>query len=407
MSETPEQAFERVLAEEHAKGSNPAVAQSRAKAARMRVSKGLPADPAAAAKAAAAGEGTSHAPAPAAEAPPAPAAEAAPAPAAEAAPAPAAEAAPAPAAEAAPAPAAEAAPAPAAEAAPAPAAEAAPAPAAAAPAAPGMSAAEAEAIYEKVLAEEQAKGSSPVVASARAKAARMRAIKGGGGAAAPAAKPAAAAAAATAAAPAAAAAAPAAAAAVAASAGAAPRGRGAAAKAARAGGGGAVPDRIQRLLAVVKPEAIQRVEREPVDRVNAWPHLMVAEFLALLVVTAFLLIFSTLVNATFRELANINVTPHVSKAPWYFLGLQELLRYFHPQVAGVLIPQWIILGLMAAPFIDRNPSTKPNERKVAIVMFTIFYIFFALLVIIGSLFRGPGFNFVYPWHIPVGQIFEL
>jgi menaquinol-cytochrome c reductase cytochrome b/c subunit len=134
---------------------------------------------------------------------------------------------------------------------------------------------------------------------------------------------------------------------------------------------------------------------------------MAAEFLALLVVTAFLLVFSTAVNATFRELANVNVTPRVSKAPWYFLGLQELLRYFHPQVAGVLIPQWIILGLMAAPFIDRNPSTKPNDRKVAIVMFTIFLLFFALLVIIGSLFRGPGFNWVYPWEIPVGHIFEL
>jgi hypothetical protein len=374
MSETPEQAYERVLAEEQGKGSSPAVAQSRAKAARMRVSKGLPSDPAAAAKAAAAGEAKPPAAEPAAEAP-APAAEA-PAPAAAAA-----------------------APPPAA-------AAAAPPPAAAAPAAPGMSAADADAVYEKVLAEEQAKGSSPAVATARAKAARMRAIKGGGGAAAPAAKPAAAAAAPAAAqaAPAAAAAAPAAAAA---SAGGAPRGRGAAAKAARAGAGGAVPERIQRLLAVVKPEAIQRVEREPVDRVNAWPHLMVAEFLALLVVTAFLLIFSTVVNATFRELANVNVTPRVSKAPWYFLGLQELLRYFHPQIAGVTAPQWIILGLMAAPFIDRNPSTKPNDRKVAIVMFTIFMLFFAILVIIGSLFRGPGFNWVYPWQIPVGQIFEL
>jgi quinol---cytochrome c reductase cytochrome c subunit, bacillus type len=383
MSETPEQAFERVLAEEQAKGSNPAVAQGRAKAARMRASKGLPTDPAAAAKAAAAGEAKpapAAAPPPAAEAPPAPAA-AAPSP-------------------------------PAAEAPPPPAAAAAAPPPAAAAAPSGVSAAEADAVFEKVLAEEQAKGSSPAVAQARAKAARMRAIKGGGGAAKPAAAaagpagaaaPAPAAAAASAAPAAAAAGAPAAAATAAA-----PRGRGAAARAARAaGGGGAVPERIQRLLAVVKPEAIQRVEREPVDRVNAWPHLMAAEFLSLLVVTAFLLLFSTMVNATFRELANVNVTPRVSKAPWYFLGLQELLRYFHPQVAGVLIPQWIILGLMAAPFIDRNPSTKPHDRKLAIVMFSIFFLFFALLVITGSLFRGPGFNWVYPWEIPVGQIFEL
>ena len=167
------------------------------------------------------------------------------------------------------------------------------------------------------------------------------------------------------------------------------------------------PERIQRLLAVVKPEAIQRVERQPIDRVNVWPHLMISELIALLAVTAFLMIFSTFVDATFRELANINVTPNPSKAPWYFLGLQELLRYFHPQIAGVTIPQWIILGLMAAPYIDRNPSTKPADRKLAIVLFTIFLLFNAVLVILGSLFRGPGFNFIYPWTIPIHEIFEL
>ncbi|MGH2708014.1 MAG: menaquinol-cytochrome c reductase cytochrome b subunit, partial [Actinomycetota bacterium] len=178
----------------------------------------------------------------------------------------------------------------------------------------------------------------------------------------------------------------------------APRGRGAAARAARAGiSGEATPDRIQRLLAVVKPEAIQRVEKEPIDRVNVWPHLMAAEFLAVLVVTILLILISISVNAPFRELANLNQTPNPSKAPWYFLGLQELLRYFHPQVAGVTIPQWLILGFIAAPFIDRNPSTNPNDRKLAIVLFTFYMVFFAVLVLVGSLFRGPGFNWIYPW----------
>ncbi|MGH2772759.1 MAG: hypothetical protein ACRDIU_06445, partial [Actinomycetota bacterium] len=167
----------------------------------------------------------------------------------------------------------------------------------------------------------------------------------------------------------------------------------------------ATPERVQRLLAVVKPEAIQRVEKEPMDRVNVWPHLMAAEFLSILAMTAFLVIFSTFVNAPFRELANINVTPNPSKAPWYFLGLQELLRYFHPQVAGVTIPQWLIVAAVALPFVDRNPSQKPSDRKLAIVLFTIFFMMSAVLAILGSLFRGPGFNFVYPWD--QGLFFEL
>ena len=132
---------------------------------------------------------------------------------------------------------------------------------------------------------------------------------------------------------------------------------------------------------------------------------MAAEFVALLAVTAFLVLFSAFVDAPFRELANINQTPNPSKAPWYFLGLQELLRYFHPQIAGVTIPQWIILGLMAAPYIDRNPSNRPSDRKVAIVVFTIFILLNAVLTILGSLFRGPGFNFIYPWE--AGLFFEL
>lgn len=257
-------------------------------------------------------------------------------------------------------------------------------------------------VFDRILAEEQAKGSSPAVAEARAKAGRHRARKGlptdaaGAAAAAGAAKAAPAAASGegeTAQAPAAAVAT-----ATAPPAAAAGRGRGA---------GDQSPERIQRLLAVVKPEAIQRVEKEPIDRVNTWPHLMSAEAIAVLAITAFMLVFSTFVDATFRELANINQTPNPSKAPWYFLGLQELLRYFHPQIAGVTIPQWIILGLMAAPYIDRNPSNKPEDRKIAIVLFTMFMLLNAVLVILGSLFRGPGFNFVYPWDIPIREIFEL
>ena len=171
------------------------------------------------------------------------------------------------------------------------------------------------------------------------------------------------------------------------------------------GAGPAVPERVQRLLAVVKPEAIQKVERQPMDRVNVWPHLMAAEFVSLLVVMALLTFFSLGVDAPLRELANFNQTPNPSKAPWYFLGLQELLRYFHPQVAGVTIPNVLIITAFAAPFIDRNPSTRPDDRKLAIVLFSFFMLAFAGLTIIGMFFRGPGFNFVFPWD--GGIFFEL
>jgi hypothetical protein len=161
----------------------------------------------------------------------------------------------------------------------------------------------------------------------------------------------------------------------------------------------------QRLLTVVKSGSIQEVKATPVDKVHTWPHLLVGEFVASLVCTAFTLVFSIFVNAPLLQLANVNRTPNPSKAPWYFLGLQELLTMFHPMVAGVTIPGMGIFGLMLAPYIDRNPSNKPEDRKFAISVFTIFLMFWAVLVIIGSFFRGPGFNFTFPWRD--GLFFDL
>ena len=120
---------------------------------------------------------------------------------------------------------------------------------------------------------------------------------------------------------------------------------------------------------------------------------------------ALVTIFSALVRAPLLEQANFNQTPNPSKAPWYFLGLQELLTIWHPMVAGVTIPGMGLIVLMMAPYIDKNPSTKPDDRKFAICLFTIFLMFWAVLVIIGSFFRGPGFNFVYPWK--AGTFFDL
>jgi hypothetical protein len=161
----------------------------------------------------------------------------------------------------------------------------------------------------------------------------------------------------------------------------------------------------QRLLTVVKAGSIQDVRATPLDKVHTWPHLLVVEFVAALAVTAFLLFFSIFVNAPLLELANFNETPNPSKAPWYFLGLQELLTMFHPMVAGVTIPGMGMFALILAPYTDRNPSNKPNDRKYVISLFTIFLMFWAILTIIGSFFRGPGFNFVFPWN--AGLFFEL
>jgi hypothetical protein len=161
----------------------------------------------------------------------------------------------------------------------------------------------------------------------------------------------------------------------------------------------------QRLLTVVKAGSIQDVKATPVDKVHTWPHLLAVEFVAALACTAFLFFFSIFVNAPLLQLANTNQTPNPSKAPWYFLGLQELLTMFHPMVAGVTIPGIALFALILAPYIDKNPSNKPEDRKFATSLMTVHLMFWAVLVMIGSFFRGPGFNFVFPWRD--GLFFEL
>ena len=175
--------------------------------------------------------------------------------------------------------------------------------------------------------------------------------------------------------------------------------------------GGGVPlgagpgGHTQRLLTVVKSGSIQEAKASPVDKVHTWPHLLVVEFVAALACLSFLFFFSVFVNAPLLQQANINKTPNPSKAPWYFLGLQELLTMFHPMVAGVTIPGVGLIVLILAPYIDKNPSNKPEDRKFAISLFTVFLMSCAVLTIIGSFFRGPGQLFVFPWA--KGLFFEL
>ena len=161
----------------------------------------------------------------------------------------------------------------------------------------------------------------------------------------------------------------------------------------------------QRLLTVVKSGSIQDVKSEPVDKVHTWPHLLAVEFVASLACTAFLFVFSWVVNAPLLQAANFNQTPNPSKAPWYFLGLQELLTMFHPMIAGVTLPTIGLIALMFSPYLDKTISNKPEDRKFMTSLMTVHLMFWAVLVIIGSFFRGPGFNFTFPWRD--GIFFEL
>jgi hypothetical protein len=187
----------------------------------------------------------------------------------------------------------------------------------------------------------------------------------------------------------------------------------AAALAAKGNGGAATTEtklanqaHTHRLLAMVPPSGIQQIRAKQEDKVYTWPHLISAEFVALLACTALLTVLSVLPAFPLRELANPNVTPNPSKAPWYFLGLQELLRYFHPMVAGVTIPGVVgLLGLMTIPYIDKNPSVRPDNRKTAFILMTFFLLGSGVMTIVGSFFRGPGFNWVWPWID--GLFFEL
>jgi hypothetical protein len=148
----------------------------------------------------------------------------------------------------------------------------------------------------------------------------------------------------------------------------------------------------------VKPDP-----RKEGDRVFVFPYLVRAEFLSTLILSAILFVWSLVIDAPLEEPANPAVTPNPSKAPWYFLGLQEMLVYFDPWIAGVVLPTLIILGLMAIPYIDKNPLGNGyytwRDRKVAILIFCFgFIVLWVSMITVGTFFRGPGWNFFWPWQ---------
>ncbi|MBI1883590.1 MAG: cytochrome C [Chlamydiae bacterium] len=144
----------------------------------------------------------------------------------------------------------------------------------------------------------------------------------------------------------------------------------------------------------VKPQG----PRKEADKVFTFPYLVRSEFLSALVVTLVLFVWSLWIDAPLEEPANPAKTPNPSKAPWYFLGLQEMLVYFDPWIAGVVLPSLIIVGLMAIPYMDRNPLGNGyytwKERKWAIMIFCFgFFFLWVAMITVGTFFRGPGWNF--------------
>ncbi len=133
---------------------------------------------------------------------------------------------------------------------------------------------------------------------------------------------------------------------------------------------------------------------------HVWPYLLRIEFLAVIIVTAILFIWSITLNAPLEEPANPNLTMNPSKAPWYFLGLQEMLVYFDPWIAGVVMPSLMLVGLMAFPYVDSNPLGVGyytwKQRKVAIGAFLFGFASWILLIIIGTFMRGPGWIWFWP-----------
>src|SRR5262245_58815545 len=145
------------------------------------------------------------------------------------------------------------------------------------------------------------------------------------------------------------------------------------------------------------------IEKEESDRVWVWPDLVYTELISLIVCSVILIVWSILLKAPLEQPANPANTPNPSKAPWYFLGLQEMLVYFDPWLAGVVLPGLIIAGLICIPYVDKNPKGNGyytfNERKAEITIFLFgFVVLWCSLIVLGTFLRGPNWNFFGPFE---------
>ncbi len=155
------------------------------------------------------------------------------------------------------------------------------------------------------------------------------------------------------------------------------------------------------VMAKTHHRKVQPWRPEWAREVHVWPYLLRIEFLAAIILTVLLLVWSITLDAPLEEPANPTLTMNPAKAPWYFLGLQEMLVYFDPWMAGVVFPTLIILGLMVIPYIDANPLGNGyytfRQRKFAILTFLFgFLALWVTMIVIGTLIRGPGWMWFWP-----------
>lgn len=139
------------------------------------------------------------------------------------------------------------------------------------------------------------------------------------------------------------------------------------------------------------------------EKVLVFPDLVYIEFIAIIAAAALLAVWAISLPAPLEDAANPTVSPNPSKAPWYFLGLQEMLVYFDPWIAGVVFPSMILVGLMCIPYIDKNRKGLGyytyQDRKMAINIFMFFWlVLWIFLIIVGTFLRGPNWNFFGPFE---------
>ena len=160
-----------------------------------------------------------------------------------------------------------------------------------------------------------------------------------------------------------------------------------------------------RALAFVKGESLAKEKDVEVseNELPTWPYLLRKELLAAIIIMIILMVWSIALDAPLEEPSDPSLTPNPAKAPWYFLGLQEMLVYFDPWIAGVVYPSLILVGLMVIPYVDVNPKGNGyytfKDRKFAILTFFFgFHVLWILLIIVGVFMRGPGWLWFWPWQ---------